>query len=157
MGEFSFKGVQTWSQSKISLLFCVWFESRELGSRGSSRFFCVTPVVETFSDRVTFRILPNISDGAPLRKQPAVLTLISCCKAFSQSNWHLSSFPSVQCFAFFLRIWIFFILSFVWHSLNLSVSFCRNSEAVVWRCSVRKVFLERTSGGCFWKFHYDNR
>ena len=32
------------------LLFCAWCESRELGGRGSSRFSCVTPVVETSRD-----------------------------------------------------------------------------------------------------------
>ena len=31
-------------------------------------------MVETSSDRVTFRILPNISDGAPVRRQPTGLT-----------------------------------------------------------------------------------
>ena len=58
-------------------LIVVWYESRELGGRGSSRFSCVTLVVETFSDRVAFRIPSNISDGASLQKQPTVLTLIS--------------------------------------------------------------------------------
>ena len=59
------------------LLFCVWCESRELGE---SRLSYVTPVVETFySDRVTIRILSNISDGAPKQKQPTDLTLISRC------------------------------------------------------------------------------
>ena len=102
VGEFSFKGVKTWAQSKVFiLLFCVWCVSRELGSRGSSRFSCVTPVVEAFSERVVFRIPSNISDGAPQQKQPTALTLINCCQAFSQSNWHLSSFPSVPSFAFF--------------------------------------------------------
>ena len=52
------------------ILFCVWYESREIGGRGSSRFSCVTPAVKTFSsDRVAFRIPSNISDGALLRKQ----------------------------------------------------------------------------------------
>ena len=41
----------------------------------------------------------------------------------------MSSFHSVPCFAIFLRIWIVFVFSFVWHSINLSISFCRNSEA----------------------------
>ena len=40
----------------------------------SLRFPCVTPVVETSSDRLTFRIPSNINDGAPLRKQPMALT-----------------------------------------------------------------------------------
>ena len=98
VGEFSFKGVKTRGQSKVSsYCLCIWCESRELGSRGSSRFSCVTPVVEAFS----FRILANISDGVPLQKQPMTLTLISRCQTFSESNWHLSLFPSVPCFAFF--------------------------------------------------------
>ena len=66
----------------------------------------------------------------------------------------MSSFPSVPCFAFFLHKWIFFVLSFVWHSLNLSWSFCRNSKAVVLRCSVEKVFLQSTFSGCFWHLSF---
>ena len=63
------------SVQDIILLFCVWCESRELGGKGSSRFSCVSQVVETFSsDRVAFRIPSNISDGALLRKQPTALT-----------------------------------------------------------------------------------
>ena len=62
------------SVKNLILLFCVWCESRELGSRGNSKFLCVAPVVETFSDRVAFTIPPNTSDGAPqptaLEKQP---------------------------------------------------------------------------------------
>ena len=58
-----------------SYCFFFWCESRELGGRGSSRFFCVIPVVETFSsDRVTFRIPSNISDRALLGKQSTALT-----------------------------------------------------------------------------------
>ena len=75
MNEFSFREMKTWGQSKVSsCCFFVWSESRELGGRGSSRFPCVIPVVETSSDRVTFRILSNINDGAPnsLRKQPTL-------------------------------------------------------------------------------------
>ena len=70
--EFSFKEMRTWGQSKISpSCICVWCESGELGRRRSSRFPCVTPVVETFSsDRVTFRIPSNMNDGVPLQKQP---------------------------------------------------------------------------------------
>ena len=82
------------------LLFCVWYEPRELGGRGSSNFSCVTPVVETFSDRVAFCIQSDNSDGACLQKQQTALTLISRCQAFSYNNWHLSSFPSVPCFPF---------------------------------------------------------
>ena len=41
--------MNTWSESKIlSCCFCVWCKSRELGGRGSWRFFCVTPVVKSF-------------------------------------------------------------------------------------------------------------
>ena len=43
------KEMNTWSESKIlSCCFCVWCKSRELGGRGSWRFFCVTPVVKSF-------------------------------------------------------------------------------------------------------------
>ena len=73
--EFSLKKMRTWAQYKISCYcFCVWCESRESGGRESSRFPCVTPVMETSSDRVTFRIKSNINDGSPLRKQPTGLT-----------------------------------------------------------------------------------
>ena len=101
------------SVENFILLFCVWFESRDLGSRGSSRFSCVSPVVETFSERVTFRILPNVSDVAPQQKQPAVLTLISRCQAFSQSNWHLSSFPSVNALLFSSYLNLFYTFVFL--------------------------------------------
>ena len=66
--EFSLKEMRTWVLSKIST------ESRDLGSRGMSRFPCVTTVVKSSSDKVTFRILSNINDGAPLRKQSTDLT-----------------------------------------------------------------------------------
>ena len=73
--ELSFKEMKIWCQSKISTYcFCVWCELRELGGGGSSRFPCVTPVVETSSGRVAFRIPSNINDGAPLQKQPTGLT-----------------------------------------------------------------------------------
>ena len=50
------------------VLLCVWCESGELEGRTSSRFPCVTPVVETFSsDRFAFRTSSNISDGTPLQ------------------------------------------------------------------------------------------
>ena len=55
-------------------IFLFWCESGELGRRRTSRFPCVTTVVETSSDRVTFRIPLNINDRAPLRKQPMALT-----------------------------------------------------------------------------------
>ena len=76
MDEFSFREMKTWGQSKISsyCVFCLWCKSRELGGRGSSRFPSVTPIVETSSGRNTFRILSNINDGAPLRKQTTDLT-----------------------------------------------------------------------------------
>ena len=69
------KEMRTWGQSKISsYCFCVQCESRESGGRGSSRFPCVTPVVENSSDRVTFRILSNMNDGTTVRKQQTGLT-----------------------------------------------------------------------------------
>ena len=50
--EFSFKQMMTCGQSKTSSsYFCVCCESRELGDRWSSRLPCVTPVVETSSDK----------------------------------------------------------------------------------------------------------
>ena len=74
MDEFSFKKMRTWGQSKISYsCICVWCKSGEFRRRRSSRFPCVTPVVET-SDRDTIRIPSNINDGAPLRIQPTALT-----------------------------------------------------------------------------------
>ena len=79
MDEFSLKKMRTWAQYKISCYcFCVWCESRESGGTESSRFPCVIPVVETSSDRVTFRITSNINDGSPLRKQPTGLTRSLC-------------------------------------------------------------------------------
>ena len=73
--KFFLKERRTWGQSKISpYCFCVWCESKEFGSRGSSRFPCVTAVLETSSDRVRFRISSNINGGDPLRKQPTGLT-----------------------------------------------------------------------------------
>ena len=59
---------------RFHILVFAWCESGKLGrGRRSSRFFCVTPVVRTSSDRVTFRILSNINDWAPLQKQPTAL------------------------------------------------------------------------------------
>ena len=73
--EFSLKEMRTWGQSKISsYCFFVWCKSRELGARRSSRFPRVMLVVEIFSsDRVAFRTLSNINDGAHLQKHPTVL------------------------------------------------------------------------------------
>ena len=123
-GEFSFIVVKTLPVQSFILLFCVWYESRELGGRGSSRFSCVTPATETFWERVEFRILSNFSGTAPLQKQPAVLSLITHCWAFGYCNWRLSSVLSVPCFLFFLRKWNFFVLLFASRFLNLSISFC---------------------------------
>ena len=74
-GWISLKEMRAWDQYKISS-YCsyIWWESRESRGRGSLRFPCVTPVVETSSDRVTFRIPSNINDGAPLWKQSMDLT-----------------------------------------------------------------------------------
>ena len=74
--EFSLKEMRTWDQSKISSsCICVWCESGELGCRRNSRLPCVNPMVKIFSsDRVTFRILSNINNKAPLQKQPTALT-----------------------------------------------------------------------------------
>ena len=138
------------SVQNFILFFCVWCESRELRSKGSSRSSCVTSVVENFTDRVPFRILPNISDRALLRKQPTALTLVSRCLSFAfVSLCSMLCFfsPSMNLFCTFICL-IFF---------KFSVSCCKNSEAVVWRCFVEKVFLESTSSGCFWKLHYGNK
>ena len=59
---------------QLIILFCVWCESRELGGRGSSRFPRGTPVVETSSGRLSFRILSNINDRALPQRQPTALT-----------------------------------------------------------------------------------
>ena len=68
------------------ILFCVWYESREIGGRGSSRFSCVTPAVKTFfSDIVAFRIPSNISDGALLRKQSGLNTMTASPKISYQT------------------------------------------------------------------------
>ena len=73
--DFSLKEVRTWGQCKFSFYCsCVWCESRKSGGKGSSRFPCVNPMVETSSHRVTFRNPSNINDGAPLRKQSTGLT-----------------------------------------------------------------------------------
>ena len=46
--ELSFKEMRMWGQSKISSCsICDWFESREMGDRGSPRL--PTPMVESFS------------------------------------------------------------------------------------------------------------
>ena len=63
------------SVQNFILLFCVWCESRELGDTGSSRFSCITPLMETFSDGVTFRIPSNNSDGTPLQSSQRPLPL----------------------------------------------------------------------------------
>ena len=59
-----------WGHSNISsYCSCVWCESRESGGIVSSKFLCITPVAENSSEKVTFRILPNINDGAPVQKR----------------------------------------------------------------------------------------
>ena len=61
--DFSLKEVRTWGQCKFSFYCsCVWCESRKSGGKGSSRFPCVNPMVETSSHRVTFRNPSNIVD-----------------------------------------------------------------------------------------------
>ena len=87
--------MRTWGQSKISCsCICVWCESRELGRRRSSRFLCITRVVESFfSDRVTFRIPSNINDGAPLEKQSTALTR----RLFPQKSSSTDLQPDSKC------------------------------------------------------------
>ena len=51
--EFSFKEMRTRGWSNITFhCICVWCKSGELGGRRCSRFPCVTPVVESSSDKV---------------------------------------------------------------------------------------------------------
>ena len=91
-----------------------------------------SPVVETFSDRVAFRILQNISGRAPLQKQPTALTLISLCQAFS--NWHLSSFLSVPCFAFFspyMNLFCTFVCLTIYKFVNIFLQKFRSSRLEV--------------------------
>ena len=80
--------MRTWGQYKISsYCSCVWCESRESEGRGSLRFPCVTPVVETSSHRVTFRNLSNINNGAPLQKQSTGLTCFRRKAPPQTSEW----------------------------------------------------------------------
>ena len=100
-----------------------------------------------FSDRAAFIIPSNISDRAPLQKQPTALTLISCCQAFSYSNWHLSSFSSVPCFPFFLckRIFLFFRLSdilYICQYLFLETRKQLSGGVLQKKCSYRAQLLE---------------
>ena len=75
MDEFSFKEMRRRGLSKItSYCICIWSETGEIGGKRSSRFPCVTPWAEIFSlDRVELRILLNINNRVPLRKQPTAL------------------------------------------------------------------------------------
>ena len=96
--ELPIKEMKIWGRSKISpYYFCVWCQSRELGGRGRgegrgcSRFLCITPVVDSFSDKVTFRIPSNINDNAPLRKQPTSLTRSLFPQKISTADVHSDS------------------------------------------------------------------
>ena len=91
--EFSLKEMKAGDQSKISsYCFCVWCESRELEGRGSSRFPCITPVVETFSSyRVAFRVPLSVS--APLRKQSRALA----CRLLPQKSPTTDFRPNSKC------------------------------------------------------------
>ena len=51
---------------------------KRIRKQGELKILCITPVVETFSDRVAFKLLSNISDGAPLQKQPTALIISRC-------------------------------------------------------------------------------
>ena len=63
-----------WVSPWFHLVACVWCKSREMGSRGSPRFTNGKELLHRPSghrkllDWVAFRILSNISDGAPLWK-----------------------------------------------------------------------------------------
>ena len=72
---FSFKGMRTWGQSKISsCCLYAWCKSKEMGRRESPRLYNDGELLHTPSsyrkllDRGTFRILLNINNGAPLWK-----------------------------------------------------------------------------------------
>ena len=73
MDEFSFQGMRTWGQSKISSCsLCVWCKSREMRGGRSPRFINGRELLlrpssyRKLLDRVAFRILSNINDGVPL-------------------------------------------------------------------------------------------
>ena len=85
--------MRTRAQFKIlSYFIYVRCESEELGGRRSSRFPCVTRVVET-SDGVAFRTPSNINYGAPLRKHPTVLT----CRLLLQKSSTADFRPNSKC------------------------------------------------------------
>ena len=97
------------------ILCLVWIKRIRQG-QGSLGFSCVTPVVETFLDRVLFRIPSNISNGAPfLNPYRSLLGL--------QLKLMASEFLSLcSMLSFFPRKWTFFVLLFVWHFLGI----CQN-------------------------------
>ena len=65
-----------WGQSEISYYcFCAWCESRELG--GFEIFLCNHIDRNLLLKQSRIRILSNINDGAPLRKQSAALTRLT--------------------------------------------------------------------------------
>ena len=99
-----------------------------------SRFSCVPLVVETFSDRVAFRILPNISDGAPLQKQPTALTVISRCLAFE-----FVSLCSMLCFfSPYMNLFCTFVCLTFFKFVNIFLQKFRSSRLEVQRrCSQR--------------------
>ena len=81
--EFFFKEMSMWGKPKISFCcLCVWCKSKELGGKGGGGWgeYKILntnggKLLRRFSssyrkllDRVAFRILSNINDGAPLRK-----------------------------------------------------------------------------------------
>ena len=85
--EFFFKEMRMWSQPKTSYCFlCVWCKSKELGGRGEYKTPNINDgkLLRRFSssygkllDRVTFRILSNINNGATLRKYVERLQMIA--------------------------------------------------------------------------------
>ena len=115
MDENSLKGMRMWGQSKISsYCFSVWWESRELGSKGSSRFPCVTTVVDTFSsDRVVFRTPSNINAGAPLLKQPTALTRWLFLQKCSRLSTGFHTRIWLEGFFLFVCLLFFFYLHFL--------------------------------------------
>ena len=78
------------AQDSVLLYLClVWIRKIR-----SSRFSCVTTVVETSSGRVIFRTPLNINDGVPLQKKSMALT----CRLFLQRTPPQTEFQ--------MRIWL---------------------------------------------------
>ena len=93
-----------WGQSKISCYcFYFWCESREFGGRGSSRFHCVTPVVETSSGRISHLEFRQTSTMELLCSNSQLAEQFDCFrkKASSQTSDQIpNTDPPKRCFKF---------------------------------------------------------